>query len=89
MLAVVISLLIAAPPQSSSPSPPALQDQLKAAQETYAQAQQVFHDSCDTRAYAAYDDICNQLRARLHDYAVDVDRLTRKLEDEAAKARRP
>jgi hypothetical protein len=83
MYALIAAGLLASAAPAEPPGGAA--GQLKTAKETYAQAQQVY-DSCETRAYAAYDDICDQLGKQLHDYAVEIDKLTRKAEDEKLRS---
>lgn len=93
MIVLALSLILLSDPAGAAapaapPAAPSLEERLKTAQETYREAQKLYDDSCETRAYAAYDDLCGQLGQRLHDYAVEVDRLTRKVEDQkSARAR--
>jgi hypothetical protein len=56
-----------------SPEAAALAD----ARENLERVQTLYTQSCDNRAYGAYDDMCNQLSHQLHQYHVDLDKLER------------
>jgi len=98
MTMLILALLItAADPKGAAPAsaPSAVQPnpaataaaQLKAAQDTYDRAVQLYKDSCEERAYGAYDDLCGQLRQQIHQYRVDLDRQERLAGDQAGGAR--
>ena len=61
----------AAAAAQSAPTP----EEIRAARDTYERAQQVYRDSCQERAYGAYDDLCNQLGQQVRQYQLDLDRL--------------
>jgi hypothetical protein len=59
ILAAVLSLLVAAGgPQEAPPTA----EEIKTARENFERAQQVYRESCEERAYGAYDDLCDQLK---------------------------
>lgn len=45
------------------------------AQNNFAQAQQVYAQSCSDRAYGAYVDLCDQLSKQVHQYRIELDKL--------------
>jgi hypothetical protein len=73
ILGVLAGLLLAASEPQGAPAP--TDDEVKAARETYERAQQIYHDSCQERAYGAYDDLCEQLGRQVRKYQLDLDRL--------------
>jgi hypothetical protein len=74
----------AAAPSQTPPSPPP--DPIVETQNNLDQAEQVYMQSCGDRAYAAYDDLCSQLKTQIHQYRIDLDQLKRTA---AATARPP
>lgn len=57
---------------------------LKEAQSTYERALQLYKESCEDRAYGAYDDLCGQLKHQVHQYRVDLDRQERVVSNQTA-----
>lgn len=53
-------------------------------QTSLQELQQVYQDSCAQRAYGSYDDVCEQLRFRVHAAEVAVDRAA-----QAARRKKP
>jgi hypothetical protein len=93
MIAVLLAAALAAEPPAppsapQTPQPPAGAD-LARAQEAYDRAMQLYAQTCNDRAYAAYDDLCDQLRIRVHDYRVELDKAERAAETAPAKAATP
>jgi hypothetical protein len=87
--AVMATLLAAADPASGAapaqiPPAPVEKSPLQTARENLAQAEQIYAQSCGDRAYAAYDDLCEQLSIQVRNFHIDVDKLER---TSAAKAR--
>jgi hypothetical protein len=80
MIAAVLALTLAAEPPPVNPpsSPPApAEDSLAHAQEAYDHALQLYAQTCDARAYGAYDDLCDQLKTQVHRYRVELDKAER------------
>jgi len=82
IMAVLMTLIVPASgaAQSDSTSSPA-KSAIAQAQENLDRAQQIYAQSCDDRAYATYNDLCNELSDQIHHYRLDLDRSQR----EAAK----
>jgi hypothetical protein len=82
---------IAAPPaQTAAPvaataAPPAASN----AQDNYDRAAQIYAQTCDDRAYGAYDDLCDQLQKQLHQYRIELDRQAREAASKPTKAASP
>jgi hypothetical protein len=50
---------------------------LQTAQDNWRRAQQLYEESCQNRAYGAYDDLCDQLSRQVRQFRVELDRQER------------
>lgn len=70
---LLIAALLAADPAASAVAPSPVDE----AQANYDRVEQIYTQSCADRSYAAYDDLCDQLKSQVHAYRVQLDRAQR------------